>query len=119
MLRGVSALDLHKLQCVQNSLARIVANITKYSHITPARKAIHWLLIKYRSIFKTAVLVYKFPQSVTPKYFELVKVSLMACFLRFPTLLQFLSLESILDSVLHMTHLRVRVQTHLPSLGQS
>ena len=34
-----------------------------------------------------------------------IKVNLMACFLRFPTLLQFSSLESILDSVLRMTHL--------------
>ena len=37
-----------------------VANTTKYSHITPVRKALHWLPIKYRSIFKTAMLVYKF-----------------------------------------------------------
>ena len=66
----VSALDLRKLQCVQNSLARIVANTTKYSHITPVRKALHWLPIKYRSIFKTAVLVYKFLHSGNPKYFE-------------------------------------------------
>ena len=60
LFRGFSALDLRKLQCVQNSLASIVANTTKYSRITPVRKALHWLLIKYRSIFKTAVLVYKF-----------------------------------------------------------
>ena len=116
LFRGLSALDLRKLQCVQNSLARIVANTTKYSHITPVRKALHWLPIKYRSIFKTAVLVYKFYTVVTPNtlnpfsypdivHITFVKVNLMACFLRFPTLLQFSSLESILDSVLRMTHL--------------
>ena len=38
-------------------------------------------------------------------HITLVEVNLMACFLRFPTLLQFSSLESILDSVLRMTHL--------------
>ena len=70
LFRGLSALDLRKLQCVQNSLARIVANTTKYSHITPVRKALHWLPIKYRSIFKTAMLVYKFLHSGNPKYFE-------------------------------------------------
>ena len=70
LFRGLSALDLRKLQCVQNSLARIVANTTKYSHITPVRKALHWLPIKYRSIFKTAVLVHKFLHSGNPKYFE-------------------------------------------------
>ena len=70
LFRGLSALDLRKLQCVQNSLAGIVANTTKYSHITPVRKALNWLPIKYRSIFKTAMLVYKFPHSGNPKYFE-------------------------------------------------
>ena len=70
LFRGLSALDLRKLQCVQNSLARIVANTTKYSHITPVRKALHWLPIKYRTIFKTAMLVYKFLHSGNPKYFE-------------------------------------------------
>ena len=70
LFRGLSVLDLRKLQCVQNSLARIVANTTKYSHITPVRKVLHWLPIKYRSIFKTAMLVYKFLHSGNPKYFE-------------------------------------------------
>ena len=68
LLRGLSALDLRKLQCVQNSLARIVANSTKHSHITPVRKALHWLPIKYRSIFKTAMMA--FLHSGNPKYFE-------------------------------------------------
>ena len=70
LFRSLSALDLRKLQCVQNSLARTVANTTMYSHITPVRKALYWLPIKYHSIFKTAVLVYKFLHSVNPKYFE-------------------------------------------------
>ena len=57
-------------QCVQNSIARIFANTNKYSYITPVRKALHWLPIKHHSIFKTAVLVYKFLHSGNPKYFE-------------------------------------------------
>ena len=68
LFRGLSALDLHKLQYVQNSLARIVGNTRKYLHITTVRKTLHWLLIKYRSIFKTTV--YKFLHSGNPKYFE-------------------------------------------------
>ena len=69
LFRSLSALDLHKLQCVQNSLARIATNITKYSHITSVRKTLHWLPIEHRSIFKTALLVYKFLQSGYSKYF--------------------------------------------------
>ena len=88
----------------------------KYSHITPVRKTLHWLLINYCSIFKTAVLVYKFLHSGNPKYFEPFLIPRHSAynirqsqsdgmFLEVPTLLQFSSLESILDSVLHMTHL--------------
>ena len=70
LFRSLSALDLRRLQCVQNSLARIVANTTKYSHITPVRKSLHWLPSMHRSIFKVALLVYKFLHSGHPKYFE-------------------------------------------------
>ena len=38
LFRIISTLDLCGLQCVQNSLVGIVANTTKYSHITPVRK---------------------------------------------------------------------------------
>ena len=68
--RSLSALDLHRLQCVQNSLARIVTNTTKCSHISPVRKTLHYLPIKHHSVFKTALLVYKFLQKNFPKYFE-------------------------------------------------
>ena len=70
LFRGLSALDIRRLQCVQNSLARIVANTTKYSHITPVRKSLHWLPVLHRSVFKTALWVYKFLHSGHPKYFE-------------------------------------------------
>ena len=38
LFRSLSALDLRRLQCIQDSLARFVSNTTKYSHITPVRK---------------------------------------------------------------------------------
>ena len=69
LFRSLSALDLHMLRCVQNSLARIVTNTTKYSHITPVKKILDWLPIEHRSIFKTALLVYKFLNCGHPKYF--------------------------------------------------
>ena len=70
LFRSLSALDRHRLQCVQDSLARIVANTSKYSHVTPVRKSLHCLPIMHRSVFKTALLVYKFLHSGHPKYFE-------------------------------------------------
>ena len=54
----------------QNFLAGIVANTTKYPHITPVRKSFHWLPIKHCSVFKMALLVYKFLHSGYPKHFE-------------------------------------------------
>ena len=70
LFRSLSACDLRKLQCVQNSLTRIVTNTTKYSHITPVWKTLHWLPIEHHSIFKTALLVYKFLYRGYPNYFS-------------------------------------------------
>ena len=57
------------LQFVQNNLAGIVTNTTKYSHIPPVGKSFHWLPIKLHPVFKMAVLMYKF-YSGHLKYFE-------------------------------------------------
>lgn len=70
LFRSLSVADLRKLQCIQNSLARIVCSVKKYSHITPIRKALHWLPIQERSVFKTALLVYKYLQTGYPNYFH-------------------------------------------------
>ena len=66
---SLSALDLCKLQCIQNSLARIVTNTTKYPYTTSVWKTLLWLPIEHCSVFKTALLVYKFLHSGYPKYF--------------------------------------------------
>ena len=60
LFRGLSVSNLRKLQCIQNSLARIVCRATCLSHTTPLRKTLHWLPIRHRCIFKTALLVYKY-----------------------------------------------------------
>ena len=67
--------ELFALQCTwiwnaQNTLARIVTNHRKYAHVTPILKQLHWLPVKYRCIFKTATLVYKFVNIGAPSYFE-------------------------------------------------
>ena len=38
LFKSLSGLDLCKLQCIKNSIARIITNTTKSSHITPVRK---------------------------------------------------------------------------------
>ena len=70
LFTSLSCKDLHRLQCIQNSLARIVTNTHKYAHITPTLKSLHWLPIKQRCIFKTATLIYKYLHTGLPKYFS-------------------------------------------------
>ena len=69
LFRSLLKLNLQKLQCIQNSAARIITNSSRYSHITPILKQLHWLPVQFRSEFKTATLVYKFLQTGTPNYF--------------------------------------------------
>ena len=61
--------DCNRLQCIQNSLARIVSNSTRFSHISPVLKSLHWLPVRHRSIFKTLTIVYKCIHTGLPKYF--------------------------------------------------
>ena len=49
LFRNLSKFNLHKLQCIQNSAARIVSNISQYNIITPVLKKLHWLPVKQRT----------------------------------------------------------------------
>ena len=113
LFRSLFALDLCRLQYVQNSLARIVANTTKYSHITPVRKSLHWLPIKHQSVFKMALLQNKFLYIVViPNTLKLslnadiacnlLKSILIACCSRSHSFHHYISLKSILASAFHM-----------------
>ena len=70
LFRSFSDKNFKKLQCIQNTLACIVVGSSKYSHITPVLKSLHWLPVRQRVVFKTAVLVYKFFNTGQPKYFS-------------------------------------------------
>ena len=67
--RSLSKVNLHRLQSIQNSAARIVTNSCKYTRITPVLRKLHWLPIQFRSEFKLATLGYKFIHTGFPKYF--------------------------------------------------
>ena len=114
LFRSLSALDLHKLQCVQNSLARIVTNTTKYSHITPVRKTLHCCLLNtvpyprlpywYTSSYIGAIQnILRLSLNLNTVSITHVKAKLMVCSLRSHTLpLQYISPLSILASALLM-----------------
>ena len=69
IFRSLSKVNLHRLQSIQISAARIVINSCKYTRITPALRKLHWFPIQFRSEFKLATLVYKFIHIGFPKYF--------------------------------------------------
>ena len=50
LFRSLSGFNFRKLQSVQNNLARIVTNTTRYSHITPVLKSLHWLPVQQCSV---------------------------------------------------------------------
>ena len=52
LLYGLPKYSPHRLQKVQNSVARIVTCTSHLSHITPLLKSLHWLPVKYRINFK-------------------------------------------------------------------
>jgi len=50
---------LRRLQSVQNAAARLVTGTRRRDHITPVLRQLHWLPVRQRVDFKTALLVYK------------------------------------------------------------
>ena len=70
LFRGLLCLNQHKLQSIHYTLLFIVTNHRKYARVTPILKQLHWLPVKYRCMFKTATLVYKFLHSGSSFYFE-------------------------------------------------
>jgi hypothetical protein len=61
--------SIHRLQLVQNSLARVVIPAVKrHHHITPTLRRLHWLPVNLRIKYKIALLTYKTLQNKQPAY---------------------------------------------------
>jgi hypothetical protein len=60
--------SLHRLQLVQNSLARAVLDLKFHDHISPALHTLHWLPIHQRIKFKICLLTYKSLHNDAPPY---------------------------------------------------
>ena len=68
LYNGISQANLNKIQRIQNTLARVVTNTSKFEHITPVLKKLHWLPIKQRIDYKLCLLTYKTLQIQQPTY---------------------------------------------------
>ena len=68
-----------KLQILQNSIARCIFNIPKYSltHISPFLVKLHWLPVRHRIRYKTLLLAHKAIHHDSPDYLaSLLKLKL-------------------------------------------
>ena len=68
ILAGVSGQLLQRLQSVQNAAAHLVTRARRSDRMMPNLRQLHWLPIRQRIIFKTAVLVYKCLHGMAPPY---------------------------------------------------
>ena len=68
VLYGTSRKNLKKLQNIQNSLARIVHSLHARSTTQPLLKALHWLSVEKRIIYKIGLLTFKCRNNLAPKY---------------------------------------------------
>jgi len=67
-MAGVADVHLKRLQSVQNAAARLVSASRRCDPITPVLARLHWLPVRQRIAFKTAVLVWKAQHGAAPVY---------------------------------------------------
>ena len=69
LFHSLSSKNITRLQHIQNCLARFVSGVSRFFHVPPILKSLHWLPVKQRIIFKTLLLIYKFLTTGKPKCF--------------------------------------------------
>jgi hypothetical protein len=63
--------SIHRLQLIQNSLARVVCpSVKRRDHITPTLRDLHWLPINLRITYKIALITHKTLHYNSPSYLK-------------------------------------------------
>ena len=65
---GTYKQNIHKLQLMQNFVARILTDTGKYDHITPALKALGWLTVEEQLWLRDVTMMYKCVNNLLPAY---------------------------------------------------
>ena len=68
ILAGLPAFRLVPLQRVQNAASRLVLNLDRRAHISPALQLLHWLPVMHRVTFKIATLMHQILHKRCPSY---------------------------------------------------
>ena len=75
LMYGLSQCQILILQRVQNSAARIALDLSKFCHITPSLRQLHWLPVVKWIQFKMLLLAFKAIHGLSPPYIsELITV---------------------------------------------
>jgi hypothetical protein len=67
-LTGIPQHLIRRLQSVMNAAARLIHSASRYQHITPLLRQLHWLKAQERINFKLAVLAFKCLHGMAPPY---------------------------------------------------
>ena len=67
---GLPQSSIHRLQLIQNSLARIVHPIKRHEHITQILRKLHWLPVQSRITYKIALITHKTLNKQAPSYLQ-------------------------------------------------
>ena len=65
---GIPSYQLHKLQRIQNAAARLIFRESKFCHITPLQRLLHWLRVKQRIQFMILLLNFRAIHGSSPQY---------------------------------------------------
>jgi len=67
-LAGLPAFQLSRLQSVLNAAARLIHRSSRYEHVTPMLRDLHWLRSPESIDFKLAVLTYRCLHGLAPRH---------------------------------------------------
>ena len=68
LLIGLPENDLHRLQMIQNTAARLVTRTSHHHSITQTLKKLQWLTVNKRIMFKILLITYKAQHGFSPSY---------------------------------------------------
>ena len=72
---GLPQRQISKLQRLQNAVARLALDLSKFCHMTPVLRQLHWLPVVKRIQFKILLLTFKSIHGLSPPYIsELINV---------------------------------------------